>query len=224
VDVYRTEEEQVEALKRWWRENGKSIIVGLVLAIAAVYGYRAWDTHQQTQGEAAANIYLDLMDAAALHEENPNEENSATLQHLISQLKEAFGSSVYAVYAALMAAKQAVADNDLKTAEQELRWAMENADSDSSIFFIARLRLARVIAAQEGEENTQRALELLTSVDAGAHTASYQEARGDIQLAAGRPGEALDAYQQALAAAQANGIQRPLLGIKIDDLAQGESQ
>ena len=32
MDVYKTEEEQVEAIKKWWQENGKSIIAGVVIA------------------------------------------------------------------------------------------------------------------------------------------------------------------------------------------------
>ena len=39
----RTEEEQVEALKSWWKENGKSLIMGVVIAVAAVFGWRGWN-------------------------------------------------------------------------------------------------------------------------------------------------------------------------------------
>jgi len=31
LDVYSTEEEQVEAIKKWWNENGKSIIAGIII-------------------------------------------------------------------------------------------------------------------------------------------------------------------------------------------------
>lgn len=220
MDVYRTEEEQVEALKRWWQENGKSIIVGLVLALVAVYGYRAWNDHQQTQGEAASNLYLDLMDAVAVNEETPNEANAATVTHLIGQLKSEYENSTYAVYAALMAAKQAVVKKDMVAAEQELQWAMDNTDANSPIFLIARLRLARVIAAQGGEDNAQRAIELLDSADPGAYLASFEEAKGDIYLTIGRRDEARQAYKKALDSAQGGEAQRPLLSIKIDDLAQ----
>jgi predicted negative regulator of RcsB-dependent stress response len=40
VDVYTTEDQQVEALKRWWKENAKSILLGVALGLAAVFGWR----------------------------------------------------------------------------------------------------------------------------------------------------------------------------------------
>ena len=49
MDVYKTEEEQVEAIKKWWQENGKSIIAGVVIGITAIFGWRAYDSHMAVQ-------------------------------------------------------------------------------------------------------------------------------------------------------------------------------
>ena len=36
MDIYQTEDEQVEALKKWWEENGKSVIFGLCIGVVAI--------------------------------------------------------------------------------------------------------------------------------------------------------------------------------------------
>lgn len=223
MDVYRTEEEQIEALKRWWQENGKSLLVGLVLALVAVYGYKAWENNKRTEGETASNIYFELMDAVALDEQNPSEANTSTIHHLATQLKTDYASSTYAVYAALIEAKQAVAQDDLAAAEQELQWAVDKSDKGSSLYLIARLRLARVIFAQGGEENANRALALLEGEIAASHRASYAEVKGDIYVSLGQLAEARAAYRQAISEVEKSGAQRPLLQIKLKDLAQGDS-
>ena len=42
MDIHRTEEEQVEAIKTWWKANGTSVIVGVVLGVAVIFGVRYW--------------------------------------------------------------------------------------------------------------------------------------------------------------------------------------
>jgi predicted negative regulator of RcsB-dependent stress response len=38
----RTEEEQVEALKGWWTENGKSLLFMVAIALSAVFAWKTW--------------------------------------------------------------------------------------------------------------------------------------------------------------------------------------
>ena len=37
-----TEEEQIEALKRWWDENGKQVVLAIVLTVGGYFGWQAW--------------------------------------------------------------------------------------------------------------------------------------------------------------------------------------
>ena len=61
MDGYRTDEEQVEQLKKWWNENGKSIIGGIAIGLIAIFGWRGWQDHQVTQGEQASNLYEQMV-------------------------------------------------------------------------------------------------------------------------------------------------------------------
>ena len=61
MDVYRTEEEQVAAIQKWWQQNGKAVLVAVVLAVAS---YAGWVWYKRTQLEAsyaASGLYQTMM-------------------------------------------------------------------------------------------------------------------------------------------------------------------
>ena len=218
MEDYRTEEEQIEALKRWWTENGKSIVIGIALAGAAVFGWRAWQDQQQAAGEAASELFFSLVEASNLSSTG-DAAAATTANHLNKTLRTEHADSVYAIYAALLAAKQAVDGDNLAVAETQLQWAVDKAERGSSLWLIANLRLSRTILSQGGNANAERALALIEGVEAVGHRATYAEVEGDIYLALGRVDEARAAYQVALEAVRSGGIQNPLLVMKLDDLA-----
>ena len=152
MDVYSTEEQQIEAIKKWWQTNGNSVLIGIVLAIAAVFGYQSWTQSQQENSEAAAVLYGQVIEAATAADQNRMQGNTeelegqlATLNHLGEQLKTDFSDSEYAVFGALMLAKEAVMEGDQESAAPQLKWAMEHTSS-AATRLIANLRLARVLA------------------------------------------------------------------------------
>ena len=67
----RTEEEQVEALKSWWKENGKSLIMGVVIAVAAVFGWRGWNQYQDDFAANASAMYESILNPVANHPKQP---------------------------------------------------------------------------------------------------------------------------------------------------------
>ncbi|MEX1237520.1 MAG: tetratricopeptide repeat protein, partial [Pseudomonadales bacterium] len=85
-----TDEEQIEAIKKWWDENGKSILIGIVLALGGVFGYQAWDNHVRETGEAASALYEDMLAAMAMDDPfgTLDEERLATARFIAGQLKE----------------------------------------------------------------------------------------------------------------------------------------
>lgn len=214
-----SDEEQIEAIKRWWDENGTSLIIGVVVAVGGVLGWQAWQNHVQEQGEAAAAIYDDLMEAVVV--EGPfaslDEEARQTGKFLAGRLKEEHDGSSYAHFAAMFLAKLAVAEGDLEKAESELSWAIEDG-IDESLLPIATMRLARV---QKALGNHETALETLLSVEPGEHRPTWEEIRGDVYHAMGDRAQAREAYQNALGALDNPGS-RPMLQMKLDDLEAAE--
>lgn len=221
MDVYTTEEEQLEALKRWWKENGRSIILGLVLALVAVFGWRAWQSYQYARGEATSSLYNQLVEAVQVSKNKADDESLATVGHLAGRLKTEFDSSIYARYAALLLARQAVEKNELELAQQELQWVLDKTDPKDSLRTIVELRMARLFLAKGGEGDARKALTLLETGDDLSYKASREEVRGDLYLKLGQLDEARQAYTNALTEVERMGANKPLLQMKLDDLAQG---
>ena len=192
----KTDEEQVEFLKKWFDDNGTSLLVSIVVVLAAVFGYRTWETQQLEQAQSASVMYEELVQAVTVNDPmgTISEENISTGKFLASQLKQEHTKSSYAHFAAMHMAKAAVEAGDLEAAIRELQWLMDNGASEKLIV-IANMRLARVKLAQ-GE--FEAALVQLDEVEAGAHQSSYEELRGDILFALDRKDEAREAYQKAV--------------------------
>ena len=199
MEQYRSEEEQVEALRRWWNENGRSTVAAVVIALAAGFGWQAWKGHQQGQRENASDLYQAMLQQLGGDQAGAPQRDAAV--GLAEQLKNDYGSSTYAQFAALHLARLAVNGGDLAEAEAQLRWVLGRADKGSDTEQVAQLRLARVLAARgEGEQ----ALAILAQAGEGPYEASFAMARGDILFGLGRGDEALAAYNAARMASIAN--------------------
>lgn len=210
----RTEEEQVEAIKRWWKENGRTTILGVVLAITVVVGWQSWQHFKRTNAEQASLLYQNLISAAAVQPGQPmTEENRKTAEHLSGQLKEDFSNSIYSQYAALWLAKNAVDAADYKTAEAELEWVLAQ-EPEASMKSTVELRLARLLLEQ-GDNDA--ALAYVDTDAPSGFASSYLEVKGDILAAKGDLAAAHQAYNSALNAADST--QRPILEMKRDDFA-----
>lgn len=198
MESYRTEEEQLEALRRWWRENGRSTIVAIVLALGLGFGYQGWKSHVKTSSEGASDLYQRMLQAFSAPALSPEQQQIAV--QLAEQLKTDYDDTTYAQFAALQLARVAVGANDLAAARNELRWVLGKADKGTDVARLAQLRLARVLAA-DGEP--EQALTILDQGGEGPYKASYAVARGDILLSMGRSKEASESYAAALTLASA---------------------
>lgn len=201
METFRTEEEQVEAIKRWWDENGKSTIAAVVLALAAGFGWQGWQGYQVDQRQAASDVYQAMLQALSGAEQGAINHSQAI--ELAGELKKDYVGSTYAQFAALQLARIAVQDGNLATAEAELRWVLEKAGKGGDIARIAELRLARVLASRS---DSDQALAILGDAGDNPYAASYEAARGDILLAQGRDAEAREAYIRARNLATAGAI------------------
>ena len=206
---YATEEQQVEAIKNWWKENAKSVIGGILIGLAVLFGGRAW---LQQQGQHVANasmVFETMMQDMAQDKAKQAAESGA-------QLLGQYSDTPYAPMAALTMAKIKADEGDLATAKLHLRYAQDNAKKDE-IKHVARLRLARVLLA---EGNKDEALKELDSAEPGSFAVSYEELKGDIYVAKGEVDNARNAYTLALAAMPASDRGRKFLQMKLDDLGE----
>lgn len=207
----RTEEEQIDAIKKWWQENGKQTMVALVVVLGGWFGYQGYQGQQQASGEAASIVYQEILTLQG----SENEEDKGRREVLLDQLQKEYGSTVYAQFAGLFKAKDAVDAGDLDAAAAELETVKADT-SDAALRHLATVRLARIYIAQE---KLDEALTLLAADNSTAFSAEYFEAKGDALLAKGDQSGARDAYSQAVVEAQRIGANNPILKMKLDDLA-----
>lgn len=213
----RTEEEQVEALKSWWKENGKSLMLGIAAALAIVFGYKGWQSQQQAEAENAAVLYQNLVQAVAIASApQATEEQRATATHLVGSLKSDYSDSAYARFAAMLGARLAVDKGDYEAAVAELDWVLANSP-DAVMKVVASMRKARLLAAQG---DIDAALALLNSVSEKSFQVGLEELKGDLYLQSGATDKARSAYQQAVSLAA--DAARPVLQMKLDNLAVEE--
>ncbi|WP_444932115.1 YfgM family protein [Microbulbifer sp. SSSA002] len=215
-----TEQEQIETLKRWWAENGKGIMTGVVLALAGYFGYQWWQGDQRTKAEAASDLYQTFVEAVSANNNQPDSKQITTAKNVAEQLKNDFGKRIYASQAALRLAAISAESNDLEAAQQQLQWVLDNT-AEASLELLAKRRLAAVLAAR-GEPD--QGLKLLEGTVPPAFAALYSETRGDILKQKGDNAGARAAYEQALTELlpeQAGSTQ--LLRLKADSLAATES-
>lgn len=215
MESYRTEEEQIDALKTWWQENGKSTVLIIVVTLAAVFGWRGWQDHQQSQAGDASAMFDQLLAADAAVQKNG--QVTVTAETLAETIKSAYGSLSYGQFAALYKAKYAVLKGDNAAAAEELKWVIDQ-DPEAAVKSQAEMRLAQVYFAQTEYD---QALDLIKGLESTGFGPDALELKGDILLKQGDSDAALAAYRQAreTLAAQQNPSQHPMLEMKINDLS-----
>jgi predicted negative regulator of RcsB-dependent stress response len=209
VEIYDTEEEQLDAVKRWWKENGQSTIIGLGLGIAVILGWNYWQEHKKAQAGQASALYSQLIQAIGADKKDSAEK-------LAERLKEQYPKTEYAAYSGLFLAKLKVQQGDVAKAQTILKEIA--AGSNKELSNIAKIRQVRLMLAS-GEY--EQGLQLINDVDPATSTSfsgNYDELVGDLYVALDRLDEARSSYQKALE----NGYKSPLLQFKIDDLTASE--
>ena len=206
MEVYQTEEQQVEAIKGYWAQNGNTIIAGIALGFAGFIGFNLYQDNQLEQELAISDSYQTLI-------ENSEKDSEAFVENGEKFISEN-GNNSYVTLTALALAKDAATHKDWPQVQKQLTTAIETAPTEG-IKAIASLRLARV---QVQLEQYTEALNTLNSNLPESFSAAIEEIKGDAYLQQGKIDLARNAYQASIAA---DGIATsPSLQIKLDDLAQ----
>ncbi|HGM5490509.1 TPA: YfgM family protein [Serratia fonticola] len=185
MEVYTTENEQLDAVRNFFAENGKALVVGVVLGIGALVGWRYWQSSQTSSMMAASQSYQQASVALA----SGKAEDVAAAEKFIQA-----NSNTYGVFAALELAKHFAEQGDFAKAEQQLVVAQSHA-KDENLLAMVNLRLARV---QMQEKKLDEALKTLDGVKGEGWMAMMQDVRGDVLLAKGDSKGAREAYSKGI--------------------------
>lgn len=201
------EQEQVDALKSWWKENGKWVLAAVLLVVLGFVAMQFWKSHQAQQAGEAGKLYAEV--EKQLQSNDPKRVNDA-----VAALVDKFAGSAYAPRAQLLAAQVNVQMKDMARAKTQLQWVIEHAN-ETGLQDTARLKLASMLL---DESNYAEALKQLDAASPEAFTGLYADLRGDVLSAQGKTQEARAAYKQALDKIESKSTYRSLVQLKLDGL------
>jgi predicted negative regulator of RcsB-dependent stress response len=202
MEQYETEEQQVEAIKRFWKENGLALVLGALLGLGGLLGWRYYNDSQIAAKEQASFAYEKVSEELLKGESGFSQAKTFIDSH---------SDTGYAMLMALEMAQQAIERKDLTEAAKQLEFVASNAKL-SAVQSVAQLRLAR-IQIEQGE--LELALASADKVIDQAFKGQSQEIKGDVYLAQQLFDKARAAYSAAL---ETNGRDQ-VLKMKLDNLA-----
>lgn len=212
----RTEEEQIQAIKDWWKKNGSSLLIGIGAALAIVFGWQAWQNYEAQQRTEAANQFANLLNAFS---DQSDEQSGETVAFVAETLRNDYTDSAYAIYGNLILARQQMMQQeDPEAAIESLKWALEKTGEHEALALVVRNRLARAQFSAGQYDDALATIDAAGSAE--AFDAIFSELRGDILLAQGDRDGAREAYLAAREQSQQG--RSGVLELKLADLGVGE--
>ena len=205
MEVYSNENEQVDALRRFFANNGKALAVGVVIGIAALGGWRYWSSHQQDSAKTISAEYQKV--TRAMQAGKPE-----TLEAVNTFASE--NSNTYGALAALDLAKQYVDSNQLDKAATLLQNGLKDT-KDANLQAVINLRLARI---QLQQNQADAALKTLDSVKGDGWTAIVADIRGEALLSKGDKPGARDAWSKGVES-DASPALKQMMQMKMNNLS-----
>ncbi|WP_354625181.1 tetratricopeptide repeat protein [Psychromonas sp. MME2] len=206
IEGYETEEQQVDAIKKWWKENGNSLIIGAVVGLAGLWGWRYYNDSviatQEQQSQAYSTMLLQF-----------EAQNGAKDLTQISAFVNDNISNNYGILAALLLSKEAIQQQNFALAKEQLL-QVQKENKFAPLNDVVNLRLARV-QVELGEH--EAALQTLTLIKSNSFLAKASQEKGNIYLHKGDLQQARGAFQEAIMASE--GRVDPILQLQFDDLA-----
>lgn len=209
MDIYASDEEKGEEIKQWWRDNGRSVILGCVLGAVVIFAGRYWINYQNTQDTNASVVYQYVEKAIS-------EGDLVLAEDKTQQLFNEFPNTAYAVFAAFEVASQSASNNDTASAQSYLEWIMASSKLVAHKE-LARLRLVQLLI---NDGKFERSLILISEAEGTAFSSLLAELRGDVFVAQGEPSLAIAEYENAISDLTQGQTRQQLLKIKLDDVAE----
>src|SRR5262245_30001792 len=162
------EQEQIAALKAWWKDYGTIVVTAAAVAALTAAGWQGWRYYQTSRALAAVTLYeqLDRAEHAGDHKK---------VQDIAGQIKVNYSGTAYAAFAALTASRSSFDTGDLAGAKSQLQWVIDNA-RENEVRDVARLRFAGVLL---DEKKFDEALKLVEAKPVESMAALYADLRGD---------------------------------------------
>ncbi|OGS91327.1 MAG: hypothetical protein A2061_07500 [Gallionellales bacterium GWA2_59_43] len=201
------EQEQLDTLKAWWKDNGNFVLGALLVVVVAMGGWRGWQYYQNKQSAEAATLYAEF--TRQLESNDAKRVNDAA-----AAVMDKYAGSAYASRAALLAAQVNEFSKDVARAKTQLQWVIDHT-GEASLKDVARLRMAAILMDEKAYDG---AMKLLNAAHPDSFNGLYSDLKGDVLSAQGKTDEARTAYKLAYEKTDAKSMYRNLIQMKMDAL------
>lgn len=205
MEVYSNENEQTDALRNFFANNGKALAIGVVIGIAALGGWRYWSSHQDDTAKTVSAQYQQL--TSAMQAGKP--ETLEAVNRFASE-----NSNTYGALAAMDLAKQYVDAGQLDKAATLLQNGLKDTE-DANLQAVINLRLARI---QLQQNQADAALKTLDGVKGDGWTAIVADIRGEALLTKGDKQGARDAWSKGVES-DASPALKQMMQMKMNNLS-----
>lgn len=208
---YETEDEQVEAIKVWWKKNGTLLLSGLLVVVIAVSGWRYWTSSQYVESANASTLFEAL-------QANMQRDNFGEVSREALKLVQEQPDSPYAVGAAMMSAKYSLDKGETEEALTHFSWVSDNA-KDAQLRNTARLNMARIQIDLQNFEAAKEQLSFLEKANLkGAEKSTLDYVFGLMALAQENSADAQVAFKRVVDNEQTEKNLFGLAQVQLDDL------
>jgi len=211
MDIFQSEEEQVESIKKWWAENSKSLMLGVGAGLLALFSWQTWDENKRTHTLEASDVYQELTKVI-------QEDKFDAAIVLANQIDKTYSDTPYAALAGLQKAKAQLKTADRKSAVESLEKVASNA-TNNSLQHIARIRSFRIRIADGEMKSVIADIDAVINeeggINPGEFVGQYEALKGDAYRLLGDIEKSRNSYIVALRSAT---LESRLLQLKLDDL------
>ena len=209
IEGYETEEQQVEAIKGWWKKNGNTLVISAVVGLGGLWGWRYYNESVTTSHERTSQAFSEMQEKVAAQ---TGEKDLQVISNFVAENND----STYGLLASLLLAKEAVEQNKYDVAKTQLQQAQKQ-NSYEPLNPVINLRLARV-ESELGENDA--ALVTLALITEKPFLARADQLKGNVYLQMGDQDKARSAFQDAINNSQSR--VDPVLQLQADDLGLSE--
>ena len=194
------ENDQVEQIRNWLKENSIQIIIGISLSFASIWGWNAYNKYLQNKSVEARNNYLSLV-------------SQPDNMEVFNNIKTNHTDSSYTEYASLIMAKNHVEKQQYQQALKLIKPLFTS--KNILISHSARLRAANIYLEIDNYEQALKALEIDTTSE---FNGLYNNIKGDIYLVKNDIEAAKKHYRLALNKVGESSGLKNLIQIKLNDI------
>ena len=181
---YLTDEEQVDRLKKLWKDYGITVVVALVIGIGGTVAWDYFKAYQSDKAQSASNLYTSYLEASGLGEPTSS---------FVEELESNYGNSAYFAFTLLRQAKGELDSANFEAAHESLSRAFEVAKG-SPIGDLVALRKAKVEFELGDYESV---LVTLQEVETAGYRWQALMLKGDVHFQNDELDDAREAYQSA---------------------------